>query len=42
MKSETNFWGSFAFAGRSLYVQSTLRTLADTSCLPSARSQRSV
>jgi hypothetical protein len=27
MKPETNFWGSFACAGRSLYFQSTSRTL---------------
>ena len=27
MKSETNFWGSFVFAGRSLYFQCTSRTL---------------
>ena len=33
MKSETNFWDSFVFAGRSLYFQSTLGHSADTLCL---------
>ena len=33
MKSETNFWGSFVFAGRSLHFQSTSRTLSGIHCV---------